>query len=195
MPTRAPMPTASSVMSISILTRGLLSGPPADRAALEVEHRQLCRELTARQPILPGVLAYLEEGRRRGLKLAVASNSGHDHVDRHLKRLGLRQFFDLTCCREDVAVGKPAPEIYHVAAGRWVWRRMRSSPSRTQVPARSRPAPPASGPWPCRIRQPAATISPPPISWWLPSRISRWTICSTVFPARTTARIEHRRMD
>jgi HAD superfamily hydrolase (TIGR01509 family) len=89
-------------------------GPAADRAALEAEHRRLCRELTARQPILPGVLCYLKEGRRRGLKLAVASNSRHDHVDRHLRRLGLRQFFDLTCCREDVAVGKPAPEIYHV---------------------------------------------------------------------------------
>jgi HAD superfamily hydrolase (TIGR01509 family) len=89
-------------------------GPAADRVALRAEHRRLCREMTARQPILPGVLAYLEEGRRRGLKLAMASNSGHDHVDRHLMRLGLRPFFDLTCCREDVTVAKPAPEIYHV---------------------------------------------------------------------------------
>ena len=89
-------------------------GPAADRGALQVEHRRLCRELTARQPILPGVLTYLEEGRRRGLHLAVASNSGHDHVDRHLTRLGLRPYFDFTRCREDVAVGKPAPEIYQV---------------------------------------------------------------------------------
>jgi HAD superfamily hydrolase (TIGR01509 family) len=90
-------------------------GPAADRAALQIEHRRLCRELTARQPILPGVSACLEEGRRRGLKLAVASNSGHDHVERHLVRLGLRPFFDVICCREDVAAGKPAPEIYDLA--------------------------------------------------------------------------------
>jgi HAD superfamily hydrolase (TIGR01509 family) len=89
-------------------------GSAADRAELEAEHRRLTRELTARQPILPGVLGYLEEGRRRGLKLAVASNSGHDHVDRHLTRLGLRPFFDFIGCREDVAVGKPAPEIYRL---------------------------------------------------------------------------------
>ena len=89
-------------------------GSAAARAELEAEHRRLTRELTARQPILPGVLGYLEEGRRRGLKLAVASNSGHDHVDRHLTRLGLRPFFNFVGCREDVAVGKPAPEIYRL---------------------------------------------------------------------------------
>jgi HAD superfamily hydrolase (TIGR01509 family) len=89
-------------------------GPDADRAALETEHRRLSRELTARQPILPGVLAGLREARARGLKLAVASNSSHEHVDRHLTRLGLRQLFDLACCREDVAAGKPAPDLYHL---------------------------------------------------------------------------------
>ena len=60
------------------------------------------------------MLGYLEEGRRRGLKLAVASNSGHDHVERHLTRLGLHPFFDIIACREDVATGKPAPEIYEL---------------------------------------------------------------------------------
>jgi HAD superfamily hydrolase (TIGR01509 family) len=89
-------------------------GAAADRAALDTEHRRLTRELTARQPILPGVLAYLEEGRRRGLKLAVASNSGHNHVERHLTRLGLHPFFDFIACREDIAAGKPAPEIYQL---------------------------------------------------------------------------------
>ena len=94
-------------------------GPAADRVALEAEHRRLSRELTARQPILPGVLAFLEAAREGGLKLAVASNSSHGHVDRHLTRLGLRSFFDLTGCREDVAVGKPAPDLYH-----WVVRQL-----------------------------------------------------------------------
>jgi len=89
-------------------------GPAANRAALDAEHRRVTRELTARQPILPGVLGCLEEGRRRGLKVAVASNSGHDHVGRHLTRLGLRPFFDFIACREDIATGKPAPEIYHL---------------------------------------------------------------------------------
>ncbi len=99
-------------------------GPTADRAALESEHRRLSRELTARQPILPGVLACLEAARARGLKLAVASNSSHEHVDRHLTRLGLRAFFDLTGCREDVTVGKPAPDLYF-----WVIRKLGVAPA------------------------------------------------------------------
>ncbi len=87
-------------------------GPGTDRAALDAAHRQLSRELTALQPVRPGVLTCLHEAGARGLKLGVASNSGHEHVDRHLTRLGLRARFDLICCREDVAAGKPAPDLY-----------------------------------------------------------------------------------
>lgn len=87
-------------------------GPGADRAGLDRAHRQLARELVARQPVRPGVLACLDAAAARGLKLGVASNSGHEHVDRHLNRLGLRARFDLICCREDVAAGKPAPDLY-----------------------------------------------------------------------------------
>jgi HAD superfamily hydrolase (TIGR01509 family) len=94
-------------------------GPAADRAALEAEHRRLSRDLTARQPILPGVLACLQEARAFGLQVAVASNSSREHVDRHLSRLGLNLFFALTCCREDVAAGKPAPDLYFRAIQRF----------------------------------------------------------------------------
>jgi HAD superfamily hydrolase (TIGR01509 family) len=87
-------------------------GPAADRPALGEAHRRLARELTSRQPVLPGVLACLEEGRTHGFRLGIASNSGHRHVDGHLARLGLTAFFDLTCCREDVVAGKPAPDLY-----------------------------------------------------------------------------------
>ncbi len=93
-------------------------GPTADRAALDVEHRRLCRELTARQPILPGVLDCLQAARVDGLKLGVASNSSHRHVDGHLARLALFHLFDATCCREDVAAGKPAPDVYSAIIGR-----------------------------------------------------------------------------
>jgi len=87
-------------------------GPAADREALEAEHRRLSRDLTARQPVLPGVLACLRDASALGLQLAIASNSSREHVSRHLVRLGLDGFFGLTCCREDVAAGKPAPDLY-----------------------------------------------------------------------------------
>lgn len=87
-------------------------GPGADREALEAEHRRLAREIVRRQPLLPGVSPCLREAHAAGLKLGVASNSSHRHVDGHLARLGLLPLFDVTCCREDAPVGKPEPDLY-----------------------------------------------------------------------------------
>jgi HAD superfamily hydrolase (TIGR01509 family) len=87
-------------------------GPGADRAALDRLHHDLSQEWVGRQPVLPGVADYLAGARRRGLVLAVASNSSHRHVDGHLHRLGLAPCFDLVRCREDVPAGKPAPDLY-----------------------------------------------------------------------------------
>ncbi len=83
-----------------------------DRAELETQFlahtRQLCREA----PILPGVLALLDAARTAGLRLAVASNSSHAHVDTHLKARGLFERFDTVVCRDDVARPKPSPDVY-----------------------------------------------------------------------------------
>lgn len=83
-----------------------------DRIHLENEHRTLTRALTRQQPLLPGVRERIEEARALGLKLAVASNSSHRHVDGHLQRLELFEYFATTRCRDDVARGKPEPDVY-----------------------------------------------------------------------------------
>jgi putative hydrolase of the HAD superfamily len=87
-------------------------GPDADRAVLEVELQQMNRELQAKQSVLPGVVDYLQEGKRRGLQIGLASNSDHMHVEGHLARLGLSGYFDYLRCIEDVSAGKPAPDLY-----------------------------------------------------------------------------------
>lgn len=86
-----------------------------DREALEREHKKRTRAIIERQPVLPGVQACLEEARRLGLRTAIASNSSHAWVDNHVKRLGLARHFDLIKCREDVARGKPEPDLYRAA--------------------------------------------------------------------------------
>jgi HAD superfamily hydrolase (TIGR01509 family) len=86
--------------------------PAQDRAELHRRHRERARAILATQKILPGVLDYLEEARGRDLRLAIASNSDHGWVERHLDRLGLRRYFELIRCREDVALGKPEPDVY-----------------------------------------------------------------------------------
>jgi len=86
--------------------------PSVDRAALDREYRKRSREILLGQKILPGVETFLRDAQRRGLHIAVASNSHHDWVDTHLARLGLARFFEVVKCRDDVARGKPEPDLY-----------------------------------------------------------------------------------
>jgi HAD superfamily hydrolase (TIGR01509 family) len=53
------------------------------------------------------------------LPKAVASNSSHKHVRSSLKKVGLLGRFEgLICSADDVARGKPAPDVYLLAANR-----------------------------------------------------------------------------
>jgi len=64
------------------------------------------------QPILPGVLELIQEASAQGIKLAIASSSYSDWVDRWLNQHHLRHFFTCIRTRNDVARGKPAPDLY-----------------------------------------------------------------------------------
>ena len=90
----------------------------ADRAALEAERRERNRELDLGLTILPGVVALMDEARAAGLRLGLASNSGHAHVERHLGRLGLLDRFSIIACREDFASPKPEPDVYRLVLNR-----------------------------------------------------------------------------
>ena len=87
-------------------------GEQADRVELESRHKLRTRERVHQQPILPGVESYFKHARAQGLKLAIASNSPHVWVDKHLERLGLLSLFEVIKCRDDVARGKPEPDVY-----------------------------------------------------------------------------------
>jgi HAD superfamily hydrolase (TIGR01509 family) len=91
----------------------------ADRAVLETERQKRNRELNNHLPILPGVVALLHEARAAGLRLGVASNSGHPHVEGQLGRLGLAPYFEFFACREDAPSPKPAPDLYQLVLTRF----------------------------------------------------------------------------
>jgi putative acetyltransferase len=78
---------------------------------VERYHLEQLRTLSA----MPGVVDYLETGRRLGLRLAVASSSGHAWVEGHLRQLDLLELFDAILCREDVRQIKPDPELFLAA--------------------------------------------------------------------------------
>jgi len=88
--------------------------PAIDRAALDAHRRQLNVERNRQLEPLPGVVPLLREAREADLKLGMASNSGHAHVDGQLERLGLLGHFDFIACREDISRPKPSPEIYQL---------------------------------------------------------------------------------
>jgi HAD superfamily hydrolase (TIGR01509 family) len=83
-----------------------------DREAIRSRRSDRESELLASEEILPGVEAVMLEGRRLGLRLAVASSSDRNWVTTHLERLNLLSKFDIIMCAEDVEFTKPFPDLY-----------------------------------------------------------------------------------
>lgn len=65
-----------------------------------------------------GLLALLAENARRQLKMAVATNSPKVLLDTTLARLDIESYFQARCHVELVQHGKPAPDIYLLAASK-----------------------------------------------------------------------------
>lgn len=59
------------------------------------------------------ITSALTQFRKRGLRLAVASNSSRATVDLALDGLGIKQYFDAVLSHEDAGAPKPHPGIYH----------------------------------------------------------------------------------
>jgi len=95
--------------NLSLLIEGRL-----DSASLRDRNSLESGVLIARLEPLPGVMNYLNEAKRLGLKLAIASSSPRSWVDSHARRIGVFQFFDHVVTREDVGPGrtKPNPDLF-----------------------------------------------------------------------------------
>lgn len=93
---------------------------PLDQALLQTRQNHLSHSLVDQQPVLPGVLDYLNDAKRLGLKLAIASSSRHAWVDSHARRLGILDYFDHVICADDVGPGrtKPNPDLFLLALER-----------------------------------------------------------------------------
>jgi len=90
----------------------------ADRVSLEAERRKDNRTRDRGLFPLPGVVELMDQARAAGLRLGLASNSGHAHVEGHLGRLGLLDRFTFLACREDAPSPKPEPDLYRLVLNR-----------------------------------------------------------------------------
>ncbi len=89
-----------------------LVGEPIDREGIWIKRRKRDIDLIVKQPILPGVIDYIQDAGRLGLKLAIASSSPESWVVGHLTRLDLIGHFDCICTADDVTKTKPDPAIF-----------------------------------------------------------------------------------
>jgi HAD superfamily hydrolase (TIGR01509 family) len=89
-----------------------------DRKKMEDARRRHNRTRLEKQTVLPGVASLIGAAHASGLKLGIASNSGHEWVERHLQRLGLHGYFSVFSCRGDVPSPKPEPDLYRLAVDR-----------------------------------------------------------------------------
>jgi HAD superfamily hydrolase (TIGR01509 family) len=92
-------------------------GRPVDRDLIKRRLKVLHEDVLLEAQLREGALHLLQDAKRQGLKLGVASSSSHKWVDGHLARYGLLDFFDAIKCRDDVPPGrsKPNPDLYLAA--------------------------------------------------------------------------------
>jgi HAD superfamily hydrolase (TIGR01509 family) len=97
-----------------------LSQGQLDAAALRARNYSDSHQIIMKQGPLPGVLDYLQDAKRLGLKLAIASSSPHSWVDDHARRIGVFDFFDEIVTADDVGPGrtKPNPDLFLTALSR-----------------------------------------------------------------------------
>lgn len=91
---------------------------PVDVEAVRADRRRHNRTLLADLHVLPGIVELLDAAGAEGIPVAVASSSPRDWVAPHLDRVGLLDRFATVCTRDDVARGKPAPDLYQLAVSR-----------------------------------------------------------------------------
>jgi HAD superfamily hydrolase (TIGR01509 family) len=95
-----------------------------DQLGVELDPEEINRRVVARvlervergPPLLPGAAAAVESLAARW-PLALASSANRPVIEAVLEVSGLARFFAATVSSEEVAQGKPAPDVYLAAAG------------------------------------------------------------------------------
>lgn len=79
----------------------------------EMAHDKYMHEV----PLKKGVKEFIETVRRNGVKTGIATSNSRGLVDDTLKALGITHLFDVVKTSEEAGAGKPAPDVYLLAAG------------------------------------------------------------------------------
>ena len=73
------------------------------------------RERVSELEPMPGLLDFIERGRKRGMWIALVTNAPEENVETILLALKLRDFFDVVVLADEVEAVKPDPAPYRAA--------------------------------------------------------------------------------
>ena len=73
------------------------------------------RERVSELEPMPGLLDFIERGRKRGMWIALVTNAPEENVEAILLALKLRDFFDVVVLADEVEAVKPDPAPYRAA--------------------------------------------------------------------------------
>jgi HAD superfamily hydrolase (TIGR01509 family) len=98
----------------------LLSEGRLDSDFLRGRNRLESDQIILAQGALPGVIDYIQDAKRLGLKLAIASSSDSAWIRKQGTRLEVLEHFDHIITRDDVGLGrtKPNPDLFLTALSR-----------------------------------------------------------------------------
>ena len=110
------------------------SGKPLPAETVMASAREhYARLVGAGVPLMPGAEAIFDFAKQRGWKIGIATSTRRESARAKLEHAGLWQHVDAATCGDEVAVGKPHPEIYATTANPQ-FRCPRSTPGRTPAP-------------------------------------------------------------
>lgn len=78
-------------------------------------HEEVAKHFSERKAQLfvrEGVRELIQAVQNKGLKLAIASSSGTDWIEAHLRRFDLHSYFPMILSKDHVSKVKPDPELY-----------------------------------------------------------------------------------
>jgi beta-phosphoglucomutase len=96
------------------------SDVPAEESNRIADEKEIAfRDIVQKNvPLAPGVVELLEKLRSLGVKLAVGSSGPAENVNLILGSGGIREYFDAVVHGGEVKRGKPAPDVFLLAAER-----------------------------------------------------------------------------
>lgn len=69
-------------------------------------------------PLKSGLIELLEYARENGIVCGVATSTSRERAEKLISMSGVSEYFSAVVCGEDVVCGKPAPDIFLIAAER-----------------------------------------------------------------------------